>query len=292
MDHVFPNPLGVHSLVWTGEWTAGAARDAVRATAACGYDLLELTLHDTTAIDTAGTRNLLAEHGVEIACSRGLSFEADLSSTDAEVSARGEALLDESLRVAGELGARYLCGALYGALGKYPGPASARGRAHVVAGLTRLAGRAADLGITLGLEVVNRYESNLVNTAEQALALIAEVDAPNLMLHLDTYHMNIEEPDLVTPVLRAGERLGYVHIGENHRGYLGSGHLDFGAFFHALAEIGYAGPVTFESFSSAVVSPGLTADLAIWRDLWTDGADLAAHAQRFIAGGLEAAWRR
>ncbi|WP_020498170.1 sugar phosphate isomerase/epimerase family protein [Sciscionella marina] len=292
MDHVFPNPLGVHSLVWTGEWTPEAARDAVRTTAACGYDLLELTLHDTTAIDTAGTRRLLAEYGVGIACSRGLSFEADLSSADPEVSARGEALLGESLRVAGELGTSYLCGALYGALGKYPGPASARGRAHVVAGLTRLAARAADLGITLGLEVVNRYESNLVNTAEQALVLIAEVGAPNLVLHLDTYHMNIEEPDLVTPVLRAGERLGYVHIGENHRGYLGSGHLDFGTFFHALAEIGYTGPVTFESFSSAVVSPGLTADLAIWRDLWTDGADLAAHAQRFIAGGLTAAWCR
>jgi D-psicose/D-tagatose/L-ribulose 3-epimerase len=98
--------------------------------------------------------------------------------------------------------------------------------------------------------------------------------------------MNIEENDLVAPVLEVGDRLGYVHIGENHRGYLGSGHIDFPAFFGALADIDYRGPVTFESFSSAVVAPGLSNDLAIWRNLWDDAADLARHAHRYIHDGL------
>jgi D-psicose/D-tagatose/L-ribulose 3-epimerase len=111
-------------------------------------------------------------------------------------------------------------------------------------------------------------------------------------IHLDTYHMNIEEDDLVRPVYEVGDRLGYVHIGENHRGYLGSGHLDFGAFFHALADVGYPGPITFESFSSAVVSAGLSNDLAVWRNLWDDGDDLARHARAFIDGQLAAAVRR
>jgi D-psicose/D-tagatose/L-ribulose 3-epimerase len=109
---------------------------------------------------------------------------------------------------------------------------------------------------------------------------------------LDTYHMNIEEADLVRPVHEVGTRLGYVHIGENHRGYLGSGHLDLTGFFHALADIGYTGPITFESFSSAVVARGLSNDLAIWRNLWDDGADLASHACTYIATGVSAAWRR
>lgn len=285
------NPLGVHALVWTGDWTPESARRAVESTVAAGYDLLELSLHDLTGIDTAGTRRLLAEAGIGLSCSRGLSFEADLSSPDPEVSTRGQALLEESLRVCAELGADRLCGALYGALGKYAAPATERGREHVVRGLADLASRAAELGITLGLEVVNRYESNLVNTAAEALRLIEDIGASNVDLHLDTYHMNIEERDFVSPVLRADDRLGYVHIGENHRGYLGSGHIDFGAFFHALAEIGYAGPITFESFSTAVVSPGLSSDLAVWRDLWDDGFDLAAHARRFIADQLAAAHR-
>ena len=112
-----------------------------------------------------------------------------------------------------------------------------------------------------------------------ALRLADDIGADNVVIHLDTYHMNIEEDDLVRPVCDAGDRLGYVHIGENHRGYLGSGHLDFTAFFGALATVNYRGPVTFESFSSAVVAPGLSNDLAIWRNLWDDGADLAVHAR-------------
>ena len=104
--------------------------------------------------------------------------------------------------------------------------------------------------------------------------------------------MNIEEDDLVRPVYEVGERLGYVHVGENHRGYLGSGHLDFTGFFHALNDVGYTGPITFESFSSAVVARGLSNDLAIWRNLWDDGEDLAAHAHTFVANGLAAARRR
>jgi D-psicose/D-tagatose/L-ribulose 3-epimerase len=104
--------------------------------------------------------------------------------------------------------------------------------------------------------------------------------------------MNIEEDDLVRPVHEVGERLGYVHVGENHRGYLGSGHLNFGAFFHALADVGYTGPITFESFSSAVVMEGLSGDLAIWRNLWDDGDDLARHARAFVAGQVAASARR
>jgi len=77
-----------------------------------------------------------------------------------------------------------------------------------------------------------------------------------------------------------------VHIGESHRGYLGTGTIDFPAFFGALRDTGYAGPVTFESFSRAVVSPDLSDRLAVWRDLWSDGMDLAVHARTFIADAL------
>ena len=96
--------------------------------------------------------------------------------------------------------------------------------------------------MTLGLEICNRYETNVINTAHDALRLADDIGADNVTIHLDTYHMNIEEDDLVRPVYEVGDRLGYVHIGENHRGYLGSGHLDLQGFFHALADISYTGP--------------------------------------------------
>jgi D-psicose/D-tagatose/L-ribulose 3-epimerase len=158
-----------------------------------------------------------------------------------------------------------------------------------VAVLGRLATQARGRGMTVGLEICNRYETNVVNTARQALVLADDIGEDNVLLHLDTYHMNIEEDDLVRPVREVGDRLGYIHIGENHRGYLGSGHLDFTTFFHALIDIHYTGPITFESFSSAVTAAGLSNDLAIWRNLWSDGEDLARHARTFIANHLTAA---
>jgi D-psicose/D-tagatose/L-ribulose 3-epimerase len=156
----------------------------------------------------------------------------------------------------------------------------------MIAGLRRLARAAADHGVTVGLEPVNRYESNAINTVAGALAVIDEVGEPNVVVHLDVYHANIEERDFVAPVVEAGDRLGYVHIGESHRGYLGTGNVDFRSLFAAVRDSGYAGPVTFESFSSAVVHPSLSNVLGVWRNLWEDSRDLAAHAHAFMAEGL------
>ena len=289
---VITNPIGVHALVWAGDTSTASVRRAVSKTAETGYDLLEFSLHDSLNMDVVDTRRQLEAAGLSVACSRGLAFDADVSSADPAVVDRGAQLLADSLRVTHELGGTVLTGALYSALGKYAAPLTVAGRANVVRVLAELAAEAKNLGMTLGLEICNRYETNVINTAHDALRLADDVGADNVTIHLDTYHMNIEEDDLVRPVYEVGDRLGYVHIGENHRGYLGAGHLDFGAFFHALADIRYTGPITFESFSSAVVSPGLTGDLAIWRDLWTDGEDLARRARGYIATQLAAGARR
>lgn len=287
-----PNPLGVHALVWVGDTLRESVELAARRTVECGFDLLELSLHDLDRLDVAHARATLERSGLQVACSRGLAFTADVSSDDSAVVARGAKLLHDSLEASARLGARTLTGALYSALGKYSHPLSDRGRRNAVTVLRDLAKEAAGHGVTLGLEICNRYETNVVNTARQALDLADDIGEANVVIHLDTYHMNIEEDDLVRPVHEVGDRLGYVHIGESHRGTLGSGHIDFTSFFHALADIGYRGPITFESFSSAVVAPGLSSDLAIWRDLWTDGGDIARHARQFIAGQIEAAAAR
>ncbi|MEX0385904.1 sugar phosphate isomerase/epimerase family protein [Spiribacter onubensis] len=206
------NALGIHALVWACDIEPASTELAARQTRAAGYDFLELSLHDTTQLDVEHARAVLAEQGLGVACSRGLAFDADISSDDPAIVARGQRLLGESVEVAAALGARNLCGALYSALGKYS-----------------------------------------------------------------------------QPVLDCGDRLGYVHIGENHRGYLGAGAIDFGSFFHALRRIDYRGEITFESFSSAVVMPGLCSDLAVWRNLWSDGMDLAISARSFMQAHLRAA---
>lgn len=283
------NQIGVHALVWVGGWSEPECLKAIENSRAAGYDLIEIPVLDPSTIDVSMTRKVLDDSGLGAVCSLGLSLDTDISSPDLEVVACGEHLLLDALAVARDLGAQYLGGVISSALGRYSHPSSAEGRANCVMVLRRLAEQAATFGVTLGLEVVNRYESNLLNTAKQALELIADVGADNLVVHLDTYHMNIEESDFATPVLACGSRLGYVHVGESHRGYLGTGTVDFPAFFGALAAVNYQGTVTFESFSSAVVAPGLSTTLAIWRNTWTDSADLARRAREFIDAGLHGA---
>lgn len=272
--------------MWVGDTTPDSIRHAVRSTSEAGFDLLELSLHDLERLDVPGTRTLLAEAGLGVVCSRGLAFDADVSSDDPAVVKRGAALLRASLETTVGLGGRIFTGALFSALGKYPAAPTPAGRANAVSVIRELATAAADNDVTLGLEVCNRYETNLVNTARQAVELADDIGADNVMVHLDTYHMNIEEADMARPVREVGDRLGYVHIGENHRGFLGSGHIDFTSFFHALGDIGYRGPITFESFSSSVVARGLSDDLAVWRDLWEDGRELADHALNFTTAML------
>jgi D-psicose/D-tagatose/L-ribulose 3-epimerase len=283
------NKLGIHALVWAGDLAPDSARKVIGSTKQAGYDLVELSLHDPSTLDVKLTRALLEESGIQVACSRGLAFDADVSSEDPAVVARGVGLLQEAVSITQALGGSYFGGVPYSALGKYNHPVTPAGRRNVVESLRQLSGFAKARGVTIGIEVVNRYESNVINTAAAALKLIDDVGADNLVVHLDTYHMNIEEMDFVQPVLQCGDRLGYVHIGESHRGYLGSGTIDFTSFFHALASVGYSGPVTFESFSSAVVAQGLSNDLAVWRNLWSDGMDLAKHAHAFMATQIKAA---
>lgn len=290
-NHTVNNLLGVHALVWAGDTSPASVSEAVRKTVEAGFGLLEFSLHDAANLDTAAAARELTDAGLQVTASRGLAADADVSSEDREVVARGEQLLHDSLHTVHALGGTLLTGALYSAFGKAARPLSARGRDNVVGALRTLAQEAEGLGVNLGLEICNRYETNVVNTASQALRLADDIGADNVVIHLDSYHMNIEESDFTRPVIEVGDRLGYVHIGENHRGYLGSGHLDFATFFHALASINYRGPITFESFSTSVVSPTLSNDLAVWRDLWTDGLDLATHARSFLETGLAAAAR-
>jgi D-psicose/D-tagatose/L-ribulose 3-epimerase len=274
--------FGGHALVWAGDWSAEGARAAISGAARSGYDYVEIALLDPWKVDIAMTRDLLAEYGVRAHASLGLSPTTDVTSTDASIIAKGDELLRKATDVLHGLGGTELCGVLYCSLQKYPGPASRENRANSVAAMQRLSDYAADKGINVNFEVVNRYETNIMNTGIEGLAFLDEVNRPNTFIHLDTYHMNIEEDGMEKSVIAAGDKLGFVHIGESHRGYLGSGNVDFDTFFSALKKINYQGPITFESFSSAVVDPALSNALCVWRNLWSDSDDLASTALSFM----------
>jgi D-psicose/D-tagatose/L-ribulose 3-epimerase len=274
--------FGGHALVWVGDWSAASARSAISSAARNGYDYIELAIFDPWSFDIAMTKDLLQEFNLRAHASLGLSAKTDVTSPDASIVKKGDELLCKVADVLHALGGTELCGVIYSSLAKYPAPASKEARASSVAAMQRLADYTAELGINIDLEVVNRYETNIMNTGLEGLEFLDQVNRPNAFIHLDTYHMNIEEDGLQKSVLAAGERLGYVHIGESHRGYLGTGNVDFDSFFTALKKINYQGPITFESFSSAVVDPALSNTLCVWRNLWNDSDDLAKKSLDFM----------
>ncbi|MCS5734648.1 sugar phosphate isomerase/epimerase family protein [Herbiconiux daphne] len=286
------NPIGVHAGTWTAGWSDDAARSAIAGAAEAGFDLIEIPLPTPDERNAAFTRTLLEASGLDAVVSLALGVDTDINTDDPRVSARGEQQLTDAVDYAAAIGAGYVGGVTFSAMTKYAHPATPASRANSLAVLHRVAETARGLGVLIGLEYVNRYESNLLNTAAQTAEFIEELEvlgADNVLLHIDTYHANLEEPSLAHAVRDAGPLLGYLHLAENHRGRLGTGSLDWSGLFGALAASGYSGPLTFESFSADVASAATRDEIGLWRTLWSDPAEVSAQAAEFIARGLDEA---
>ena len=126
----------------------------------------------------------------------GSARNEDISSNDRENEKRGQAKLEQAIAMARDVGATHVCGILESAFQKYHAPTTPEGVKRSAEVLRRVAEIAARSNITLGLEVVNRYESNVLNTASQAVEMCKRIGAANVKVHLDVYHMNIEESDI------------------------------------------------------------------------------------------------
>ena len=286
------NRLGIHSFVWTGGATQEGLEEAMENSAACGFRLIELAYLRPEKFDLDRLAKRAQSLDLDIAVTMGLPVSADVSSEDQAVVKAGEELLASAVAAVRDIGGSKLGGILYSAHTKYGTMPSDRGRRNSVAAIAKTAEVAKAAGVDLVLEVVNRFETNLLNTTAQGLEFIAATGSDHVRLHLDTFHMNIEEANPAAAIRLAGDKLGYFHIGESNRGYLGDGVIDFAGIFDALLDIGYARDVTFESFSNAVVDESLSLACAIWRDTWTESMPLARHAKAFIDMRIDEAARR
>ena len=179
--------------------------------------------------------------------------------------------LTRALDVAHALGCSTLCGVTYSELGyrSLAAPTEAEYDA-IMKALKPIAKRAGDYGMTLGLDACNRYETHLVNTAKQALILAERIDEPSVMIHLDTYHANIEEKSFADALADGGGRVKYVHLSESDRGVPGSGNVHWRSVMTALKTAHFSGDLVIESFVTSM--PQLAAALSVWRPV-ASGAD-------------------
>jgi len=284
--------LGIHSFVWTGGATQAMLEDAMEKSAACGYRLIEFAYLRPEKFNLDQLAKRASALDLEIAVTMGLPLDADVSNDEPDVVKAGEALLANAVKAVRDIGGTKLGGILYSAHTKYSRMPTDRGRKNSIGAIERTADVAKAASVDLVLEIVNRFETNLLNTTAQGLDFIKATGSDNVTLHLDTFHMNIEEANPAAAIRLAGGKIGYFHIGESNRGYLGDGVIDFDRIFDALLDIGYERDITFESFSSAVVDEGLSLACAIWRDTWTDNMPVARHAKAFIDLKMEEAVRR
>ncbi len=207
------------------------------------------------------------------------SSDADPTSSDPEVRARGIAHLDWALDCAVALGAEMLGGPIHAPLGHFTGRGPSEDELERGAEAHRsLAERAEAEGLGVSLEVLNRFETHFLNTVEQARSYAARVDRPGFAIMHDTFHANIEERDPVAAPVSLAEYLGVLHVAENDRGIPGRGHIDFFAIFANLRASGWDGWVVMEAFGASL--PDIAAATRVWRPLfpdletlWTEGHD-------------------
>lgn len=281
--------LGIHALVWVTEWTEESIRYAVGKTAETGYDLIEVVIFDPKDARPDVTAKALATAGIGAITGMALNPAADISSADPAVAKAGEQFISDAILATRDIGSKLLGGVTHSAMHRYGQAAAAGTIDRVTETYARLAARASSAGIRLGIEAVNRYESNVVNTVDDAARIVRTVGSPALFAHIDSYHMNIEEHDFADTIARNVDVIGHVHAGESNRGYLGSGSVDFHEYFRSLVRTAYNGPVVFEAFSPAILKGSVADVLAAWTAHWTDSQDLATKGLRFMRGHIDAA---
>ncbi|MBR6917110.1 MAG: sugar phosphate isomerase/epimerase [Clostridia bacterium] len=256
---------------WTRDWEADYFKIADKCKKA-GFDVIEIGgghLLDMSDAEIERLRDYCRDLGLTISCNIGPPKGCDISSSDPEKWKNGVKWVTDILHQMVKIGSKVLIGAFYNC---WPNTNVDGSKEEMwersVKGMKEIASCADELGIMLCLEVLNRFESPLLNDCEEGIKYCREVDHPSCKLLLDTFHMNIEEDDLPAAIRKAGDLLGHVHVGEANRKLPGMGHLPWAEMGKALRDIGFDGCVVMEPF----MKPGgaVARDIKVYRDLSGD----------------------
>jgi D-psicose/D-tagatose/L-ribulose 3-epimerase len=258
--------FGAITFIWTSPF-ATADLGVLARVADAGFDVVDVAVEEVGLLDPGALRAALDEHGLDVVVTGFAATGRDVSSADAEERAAGLAYGRACVDLACAAGARVVSGPLHSAVGKAR-VLAADERRRAIDSLHELAAYAGERGISLALEPLNRFENDMLNTVAQGLDMCAEIDAENVGLLLDTFHMNIEEKDVGAAVIEARGRVFHFHTSENDRGAPGSGHVSWSEVADALRAIEYDEVISVESFVSSV--PGLQTAVSMWRPFFED----------------------
>lgn len=260
---------GIYYAYWEKEWGADYLY-YVEKVAKLGFDILELgakPLPDYSEKDIAELRACAEANGIELTAGYGPAADQNIGSSDPAIRENALRWFTRLFQVMDKLNIRLLGGALYSYWPvDYSKPVDKAGDwARSVEGMKKMGAAAAEYGITLGMEVLNRFENHILNSAEEGVAFVKEVGLDNVKVMLDTFHMNIEEENIGKAIRTAGPLLGHFHTGECNRMVPGKGRTPWREIGEALRDIGYDGTVVMEPFVRMGGQVG--SDIKVWRDI-------------------------
>jgi D-psicose/D-tagatose/L-ribulose 3-epimerase len=277
------NPIGITTWVWTAPLSNEAFPSIACHIAELGFDLVEVPIERTSDLDYADLAAVIRDTGLTASVCAVMSPDRDLIHPGETIRTNGVAYVRHCIDAAHTLGAHNVIGPIYSAVGRLwqaTPDERARDLDLLVAQLRGLAEYARERGVVLCIEPLNRFETSLINLAEQAIEIIDRVDDPACGLLLDTFHMNIEERSLGEAIRAAGRRLRHLHACENDRGTPGLGHVPWREVADACGAIGYDGPVVIETFNDQVKT--MARAVAIWRPLAPSPEFLAREGLRHL----------
>ncbi|CAH0228003.1 D-psicose 3-epimerase [Agrobacterium fabrum] len=286
---------GIYYSYWEHEWSAKFG-PYIEKVAKLGFDIIEVAAHhinEYSDAELATIRQSARDNGIILTAGIGPSKTKNLSSEDAAVRAAGKAFFERTLSNVAKLDIHTIGGALHSYWPiDYSQPVDKAGDyARGVEGINGIADFANNLGINLCIEVLNRFENHVLNTAAEGVAFVKDVGKNNVKVMLDTFHMNIEEDSFGDAIRTAGPLLGHFHTGESNRRVPGKGRMPWHEIGLALRDINYTGAVIMEPFVKTGGTIG--SDIKVWRDL-SGGADIAKMDEdarnalafsRFVLGG-------
>ncbi|MCX6048708.1 MAG: sugar phosphate isomerase/epimerase [Chloroflexi bacterium] len=275
--------FGVNTWVWVSPLTTADVEKLVPLVKQMGFDWIEFPIENPDGFDYQQAGELVRDYGLGVSVAAVIGPDRDLVHPDKTIQANGLAYVRHCIKATQTMGASTLMGPMYSAVGR-TWQATPAERAQdvdlLVQQLSQLASVAADHGVTLCLEPLNRFETSFINLAAQGIEVIDRVNHPACQLMLDTFHMNIEELSIDDAIRAVGPRLRHFHACENDRGAPGSGHVPWPDVAQALRDIHYDGPVVIESFTDKVKTIARAA--AIWRPFATSQDALAQDGLMFL----------
>lgn len=275
--------LGVNTWVWTSPLTDAGLAELAPRIAGWGFDLVELPVENVGDWDPGRAAALLDDLGLARTVTLVMGEGRELVAADPTTVATTRDYLRRVVDVAAAVGSPVIAGPAYSSVGRTWRMTGAERRsryAELRDGLGPVVAHALACGVVVGVEPLNRYETSLLNTVDQALEALAGLPAEGCGLALDIYHMNIEETDLPAAVRRAAGRVAHVQVCANDRGAPGADHLDWPGLRDALDDAGYGGPLVIESFTAENATIATAA--SIWRPLAASQDAIAVDGLKFL----------